>query len=115
MPADRPASRPALPAAVTTLVTALVHGEPAAATVVGAHRCALYLSVRGQVLPVVTSDAVALPTAVRLVVASGSVSWGVVAGDAVRVGGGRVQLPALDVVAARTLVPRPRPAHVFLR
>ena len=86
----------------------LVHGEPLEATVVAAHRYALYLSVHGQVLPVVTSDAVALPTAVRLAVASGSVPWGVAAGDVVRVGGGRVELLGSDVVAARTW----RPARV---
>ncbi len=108
MPPDRPASRPALPAAVSTLVSALVHGEPVDATVVAAHRYALYLAVRGRVLPVVTSDAVALPSAVRLAVASGAVRWGVAAGDVVRVGGGRVELPALDVVAARAW----RPARV---
>ncbi len=108
MPPDRSASRPALPAAVSTLATGLVHGEPVDATVIAAHGYALYLSVRGQVLPVVTSDAVALPTAVRLAVASGSAPWGIAAGDVVRVGGGRVELPALDVVAARTW----RPARV---
>jgi Protein of unknown function (DUF2877) len=108
MPPDRPASRYALPAAVSTLVAALVLGEPAGATVVGAHRYALYLSVGGRVLPVVTSDALALPTAVRLAVPSGAVPWGVAAGDQVLVGGGLVALPALDVAAARTW----RPARV---
>jgi hypothetical protein len=105
MPPDRPASRPELPAAVSTLVAGLVQGEPVDATVLAAHRFALYLSVRGRVLPVVSSDAVALPTAVRLAVASGSVPWGVAAGDVVRVGGGRVELPAVHVVAARTWRP----------
>jgi hypothetical protein len=117
---DRPSSRPALPAAVSTLVAAVVHGEPVDAEVVAAHRYALYLSVRGSVLPVVTSDAVPLPTAVRLGVASGALAsranpghdrstpWGVAAGDVVQVGAGRVALPGLDVVAARTW----RPARV---
>ena len=120
---DRPSPRPALPAAVSTLVAAVVHGEPVGAEVVAAHRYALYLSVRGSVLPVVTSDAVPLPTAVRLGVASGalaskvtaggdrSMPWGVATGDVVRVGTGRVALPGLDVVAARTWRPaRVRPA-----
>ena len=120
---DRPSSRPALPAAVSTLVAAVVQGEPVDATVVAAHRYALYLSVQGSVLPVVTSDAVALPTAVRLAVASGALSrgaipgadrarpWGVAAGDVVRVGAGRITLPGIDVVAARTWRPaRVRPA-----
>ncbi|HET7820515.1 MAG TPA: DUF2877 domain-containing protein [Ornithinibacter sp.] len=105
---DRPASRPALPAAVSTLVATVVRGEPGDATVVAVHRYALYLSVRGSVLPVVTSDAVALPNAVRLAVASGRVAWGVEVGQAVQVGGGRVALPGVDVVAARTW----RPARV---
>jgi hypothetical protein len=110
MPPARPASRPALPAAVSTLVAGLVHGEPVGATVLGAHRYALYLSVRGQVLPVVTSDAVALPTAVRLALSSSALpwGWGVGAGDRVLVGAGRVVLPEVDIVAARTW----RPARV---
>lgn len=108
MPSDRPRSRPALPAAVSTLVTATVHGAPVGATVVGVHRYALYLAVGGSVLPVVTCDAVPLPTAVRLAAPSGAVSWGVDTGQVVTVGGGRVVLPGLDVVAARTW----RPARV---
>jgi hypothetical protein len=97
-----------LPAAVSTLVAAVVHGEPVDATVIGAHRYALYLSVRGSVLPVVASDAVAPPTAVRLAVPSGSVGWGVEVGQAVQVGGGRVTLPGVDLVAVRSW----RPARV---
>src|SRR6478752_1476345 len=105
MSSDRPLSRRALPGAVSTLVTAVVHGELVAATVVAAHRYALYLSVRGSVLPVVTSDAVALPTAVRLALPAAAVSWGVDSGEVVLVGGGRVSLPGVDVVAARTWGP----------
>ena len=110
MPSDRPASRPALPAAASTLVAGLVHGEQVGARVLGAHRYALYLSVCGQVLPVVTSDAVALPTAVRLALPSGALPWGraLVAGDQALVGAGRVVLPEVDIVAARTW----RPARV---
>lgn len=105
---DRRSSRPALPAAVSTLVAAVVQGEPVDATVLAAHRYAVYLAVGGSVLPVVTADAVALPTALRLAVPSGSVAWGVDAGQVVRVGEGHVVLPGLDVVAARTW----RPARV---
>ena len=109
MPTDRPLSRPALPAAVSTLVAAVVQGEPVAATVVAAHRYALYLAVRGSVLPVVTSDAVRAadrrpPRRSR----RGPVSWGVDAGDEVLVGGGGWRCPGVDVVAARTW----RPARV---
>ena len=105
MPTDRPVSRPALPAAVSTLVAAVVQGERVTATVLAAHRYALYLSVRGSVLPVVTSDAVALPTAVRLAAPAGAVAWGVDVGDEVLVGGGRIALPGFDLVAARTWRP----------
>jgi Protein of unknown function (DUF2877) len=111
MPTDRPVSRPALPAAVSTLVAAVLQGERVAATVLAAHRYALYLSVRGSVLPVVTSDAAALPTAVRLAAPAGAVSWGVGVGDEVLVGGGRIALPGFDVVAARTWRPS-RVRHV---
>ncbi|HYN68064.1 MAG TPA: hypothetical protein VES93_14345 [Ornithinibacter sp.] len=117
MPPQQASSRPALPAAVSTLVAELVQGPTVDATVIGTHRFAVYLSVRGSVLPVVTSDAVALPTAVRLAVPSGSVPrgtgataqpWGAAAGDVVAVGAGRLALPGLDVVAVRTW----RPARV---
>jgi len=100
MPTDRPVSRPALPAAVSTLVAAAVRGEPVATTVVAAHRYALYLSVRGSVLPVVTSDAVALPSAVRLAAPAGAVSWGVDVGDDVLVCLGRIALPRFQLVSA---------------
>ena len=108
MPRNPASSRRALPAAVSTLVAELVHGPPVDATVIGVHRYAVYLAVGGSVLPVVTADAVPLPTAVRLAVPSGSVAWGVGVGRPVRVGGGRVELVGLDVVAARTW----RPARV---
>ena len=110
MASDRPPSR-SVPAAVSTLSAAVLGGPARPATVVGVHRFALYLDVAGRVLPVLTSDAVPLPTALRLAHPSGSVSWGVVAGDEVLVGGGRVALPALDVVVARSWRPaRVRPA-----
>ena len=72
------------------------------------HRFALYLDVAGRVLPVLTSDAVPLPTALRLAEPSGAVSWGVGRGrrGARRRGAG--DPPGLDVVAARTW----RPARV---
>jgi hypothetical protein len=120
MPENPTSPRPAQPAAVSTLVAEVVHGPVVHATVVGAHRYALYLAVGRSVLPVVTSDAVPLPTAVRLAVASGALArsagpgadrpgpWGVAPGDVVPVGGGRIALPGLDVVAARTW----RPARV---
>src|SRR5690349_16723543 len=108
MPALPRPTRRSLPAAASTLVVPVVAGPAVAAAVVGVHRFALYLSVRGTVLPVVTSDAVPLPTAVRLAERSGAVALGVAAGNEVLVGDGRVVLPTLDVVVARTW----RPARV---
>jgi hypothetical protein len=107
------ASRVAVPAAVSTLTAALLEAAPVSSTVLGVHRPALYLDVAGRVLPVLTSDAVPLATALRLAVPSGplvrgGVDWGVAAGDVVTVGGGRIVLPACDIVAVRTW----RPARV---
>lgn len=109
-----PSSRAALPAAGSTLTSGVLRSAPRRALVLGAHRLGLYLSVDGSVLPVVPSDAVALPTAVRLGARSAALPgpaacpWGVEAGDHVRVGGGRVALPAADVVLVRSW----RPARV---
>jgi hypothetical protein len=64
-----------------------------------------------QVLPVLTSDALRLPTGLRLGEPAASVVWGVEQGADVVVGGGRVRLPVADVVAVRswrpTRVPSP--------
>jgi hypothetical protein len=100
--------RAALSAAVSTLSATLVEGPPVPATVLGVHAPALYLEVAGRVLPVLTSDAVPLATALRLAVPSGRVDWGVAAGDVVMVGGRLVVLPGCDIAAVRTW----RPARV---
>lgn len=108
-----PASRRVLPAAVSVLSAPVVGGEAVAAAVLGVHGPALYLDVAGRVLPVVTADAVPLPTALRLAVSAGEVDWGVRAGDVVTVGAGRVVLPGVDLVVSRTWRParvRPAPA-----
>lgn len=115
MPLPSP-SRTSLPAAGSTLTPAVLRGPEREAVVVGAHRLGLYLLVDDAVLPVVPSDAVALPTAVRLGARSSALPgssgtgspWGVEAGDRVTVGGGRVVLPGADVVVVRTW----RPARV---
>ncbi|WP_377644220.1 DUF2877 domain-containing protein [Oryzobacter terrae] len=108
-----PSPRSALPAAASALTVAVVRGPVREAVVLGEHRLGLYLDVDGSVLPVVPSDAVALPTALRLgarssALADGPLPWGVAAGDRILVGGGRVELPVGDVVAVRTW----RPARV---
>ncbi|MFQ6171894.1 DUF2877 domain-containing protein [Oryzobacter sp. R7] len=113
-------ARAVLPAAASALTARVLReaprGAPREALVVGAHRLGLYLSVDGTVLPVVPSDALALPTALRLGARSSALPgaaseappWGVEPGDRVAVGGGRVVLPGAEVVAVRTW----RPARV---
>lgn len=104
-PAAPRASRPVLAAAASTLVADLLGGAEVDAVVLGVHPPALYLDVAGAVLPVVTSDAAALPTALRLAVPAGALDWGVAPGDAVPVGRGRVTLPSVDIAVARTWTP----------
>jgi hypothetical protein len=71
------------------------------AAVLAAYPYGLYLDVAGVVLPLVTSDAVPLPTALLLTEPARHVDWGVEPGGTVTVGEGRVRLPGLDVVVAR--------------
>ncbi|WP_392544695.1 DUF2877 domain-containing protein [Oryzobacter telluris] len=111
MPSSVP--RAALPAAASTLSAGVLWAGARQAVVLGSHRLGLYLDVDGTVLPVVPSDAVALPTALRLGARSTSLPatdlpWGLEAGDRVLVGGGRVVLPVGEVVVVRTW----RPARV---
>ena len=81
---------------------------------------ALYLAVGAhhEVLPVVTSDALALPTSVRLPMRSDALRWGVGPGDTVLVGGSSLRLGAREVRVVRrwrpsrvTPVPGRVPAH----
>ena len=115
-----------LPAAASALTADLLGGRAVAATVLGVHGPALYLDVAGRVLPVVTSDAVPLPTALRLGSRAGAVPggagpsgrdpWGVAVGDPVLVGEGLVALPGADLVVTRTWRPaRVRPVPAALR
>ena len=104
MPLPTPA-RTVVPAAASSLTAGLLEAAPTAATVLAAHRFGLYLAVGPAVLPVLTSDAVPLPTAVRLAGRAGSVDWSVAPGDRVEVGGGRVVLPSGELVVARTWRP----------
>lgn len=100
------ASPRTLPAAASPLTAGVVHGPRTAARVLGSHRFGVYLEIGpGRVLPVLTRDAVALPTALRLAASSEDVGWDVAAGDVVEVGDGAVHLPGLEVRAVRSWRP----------
>jgi hypothetical protein len=101
--------------AVSSLSAALVHGPLRAARVAARTRLGVYLLLGAEegaqgcdVLPLVTSDALMLPTAMRLAVTSATVGLPVELGESVTVGGGAVVAPGLRVVAVRTV----RPARV---
>ena len=96
-----------LPAAVSPLVAGEVAAAPRSCRVLAAFPNSVYLDLGAheRVLAVLAADAVALPIGVRLALSSGSLRWGVRAGDTVLVGEGRIRLPGADVVAARLLRP----------
>lgn len=98
------------PAAVSPLVAEALQAPPRPAKVLGAFPTALYLQLDRHelVLPVLTEDALRLPTGLRLALPAALVAWGVEPGSHVFVGGGRVRLPHRDVVAVRAW----RPARV---
>ncbi|MEW1954914.1 DUF2877 domain-containing protein [Terrabacter sp. NPDC080008] len=103
-----------LPGAVSPLVLAEVTGPRRRCPVLAAFPTCVYvdLGTHDRVLAVLASDALALPIGVRLAVPSAAVRWGVEPGDEVVVGEGRVRLPGLEVVGARTQRPaRVRPAR----
>jgi hypothetical protein len=97
----------AWPAAASARSTALLDGPARPAAVLAAFPAALYLHVDGDLLPVVTTGGLRLPTAMVLARALPPLGWGVQPGAVVEVGAGRVRLPAVDLVAVRTWVPRP--------
>lgn len=85
----------------------LLDAAPREAKVLATFRTAVYLQVGAheQVLPVLAHDALDLPTGLRLARRSDQLDWSVAPGDTVLVGGGRVCLPRLTVVAVRTRRP----------
>ena len=99
-----------VPGAGSPLTQPIVTGPWRQGLVLARFPSALYLSVGAhhEVLPVVTSDALMLPTAVRLSVAAREVEWGVQPGDTVTVGRAEIRLPALHVRVVREW----RPARV---
>lgn len=99
------------PAAVSPLLAEAVQAAPRPARVLAAFPTALYLHLaEAQVLPVLTTDALQLPTGLRLGEPAASVIWGVEQGADVVVGDGRVRLPGADVVAVRSWRPTRVPA-----
>jgi len=106
-----------VPGAGSPLTQTVVTGPRRQALVLARFPSALYLSVGAhhEVLPVVTSDALMLPTAVRLSAAARELEWGVhelewgvQPGDTVTVGRSEIRLPALHVRVVREW----RPARV---
>ncbi len=110
-PAPAPAcGPPVLPGALSPLTADLVRGPRRTAVVLAASRAGVYLGVGDRVLPVLTSDAFALPGAVRLGQASGEVRLGARPGDIAVVGAGSIRLPAVVVRGVRTWRPARVPA-----
>lgn len=98
------------PAAASPLVAEALQAPPRPARVLAAFATALYLQLdrHDLVLPVLTEDALRLPTGLRLALPAREVAWGVEPGSHVSVGAGRVCLPDRDVVVVRAW----RPARV---
>ncbi|MFC7486515.1 DUF2877 domain-containing protein [Knoellia sp. CPCC 206453] len=102
---------PRYPAAASPLTRILVAGQRRPAVVLAAFPTALYLALsdddsgHADVLPVVTSDALMLPTAVR-VAQPGPRDWGVAPGDVVTLGGDEIALPSHGIRLVRSWRPR---------
>jgi len=106
----RQASPREVPGAGSPLTQTVVTGPWRQALVLARFPSALYLSTGAhhEVLPVVASDALMLPTAVRLSAAARELEWGVQPGDTVTVGRSEIRLPALRIRVVREW----RPARV---
>lgn len=99
-----------VPGAGSPLNRAVLAGPSRKALVVASFPTALYLLVGAhhKVLPILASDALMLPTGVRLGAPSRDIVWGVGPGDMVSVGRSRIRLPGWQV----RLVREWRPARV---
>jgi len=97
-------------AAVSPLVAAVVASR-GDGRVLGVFPTCVYLGFEDHatVVALLARDALQLPIGMCLTASSREISWGLAPGDHVRVGGGMVRLPRVDVVAAR----EQRPARVF--
>ncbi len=99
-----------VPGAASPLTRAVLTGPSRPGLVLASFPTALYLSVgeHHEVLPVVASDALMLPTAARLSAPGRDLVWGVDPGDKVTVGRSGIRLPGWRV----RLVREWRPARV---
>ena len=99
-----------VPGAASPLTRAVLAGPSRQGLVLASFPTALYLSVgeHHEVLPVVASDALMLPTAARLSAPGRDLVWGVDPGDTVTVGRSGIRLPGWRV----RLVREWRPARV---
>lgn len=89
--------------AASPLTVGLLHGPERRATVLGCFPTAVYLRVGAhhEVLPLLTGDALLLPTGLRLPVASADLRWDVAAGDEVVVGHSEVRLAGWSIRVVR--------------
>lgn len=99
-----------VPGACSPLTRVVLTGPSRQGLVVASFPTALYLSVgrHHEVLPVVASDALMLPTATRLCAPGRELVWGVEPGDTVTIGRSEIRLPGWRV----RLVREWRPARV---
>jgi len=105
--------RDLLAAAVSPLVAGAVAGAPTPCPVLGVFATSVYigLGAHERVLALLAAEALQLPIGLRVARPASALSWGVEPGDDVLVGGGRVLLPGVEVVAARLA----RPSRVLPR
>ena len=99
-----------VPGAVSPLTRAVLTGPSRQGLVLASFPTALYLSVgeHHEVLPVVASDALMLPTAARLSAPGRDLVWGVEPGDTVTIDRSGIRMPGWQV----RLVREWRPARV---
>jgi hypothetical protein len=101
-------SRP-VPAAFSTAIAPLVRGPERPMTVLASFARAVYLSVGGELVALVTADGIRHPNAAVLATASTERPLaGLRADQRGVIGGGRVRVGDLDVCASRWWDPRPR-------
>jgi Protein of unknown function (DUF2877) len=104
--------RSQVPGASSPLSRAVLAGPPRKTLVLATFPTALYLSAgrHHEVLPVLASDALMLPTGTRLSAPGRDIVWGVGPGDSVTVGDGGIALPGWRI----RLVREWRPARVHI-